>query len=64
MKNLSNIFQTIQSDLLKHNGKSFAVIRPLNEKEYDMQDGIKMYLIRLETGEELQVFEDEISIYA
>lgn len=60
MTKLSKGFQTTQSDLLQHNGKGFRVIRPLNEKEYDIQDGIKMYLIQLETGEELQVFEDEI----
>ncbi|MEB9013913.1 hypothetical protein P4310_32170 [Bacillus thuringiensis] len=57
---LNNVFNTNQSDLLMHNGKTFTLVRPMNDNEYDAFDGVVMYIIRLSTGEELQVFEDEI----
>lgn len=59
----SHIFTTTQSDLLQHNGKAFEVIRQLKDSEYDAQDVGNMYIIRLDTGEEITVFEDEISEY-
>jgi len=59
----SKTFRTTQSDLLQHNNKVYALIRQLTKEEVDADDVGNMYLIVLETGEEIQVFEDEISEY-
>ena len=59
----SHVFTTTQSDLLQHNGKSFKVIRKLTETEVDIHEVGNQYIIKLETGEEIQAFEDEISEY-
>ncbi len=45
----------------EHNGKEFEVIRPLTDKEIGDKDEVgEMYLIKLETGEEIQAFPEEI----
>lgn len=59
----SKTFQTTQSDLLQHNNKSFTVIRSLTKEEVDIDNVGNMYLILLESGEEIQVFENEVSEY-
>lgn len=57
----SKAFNSTQSDLLVHNGKSFAVIRKKDATEIDIEEVGNMYIIKLETGEELEAFEDEIT---
>ena len=57
----SKTFQTTQSDLKQHNGKTFTVIRELTEQEADLHEVGKMYKIKLSTGEEIDAFEDEIT---
>lgn len=56
-------FKTTQSDLLKHNGKSFTVLRMLTKEEADLEDVGRMYKIQLSSGEILDAFEDEIVIF-
>lgn len=53
-------FKTTQSDLLKHNGKPFTVLRMLTEEEADFEDVGRMYKIQLSSGEILDAFEDEV----
>jgi hypothetical protein len=59
-KEFSETFQTTQSDLAQHNGKSFTVIRELTEKEADLREVGMMYKIKVSSGEEIDAFEDEI----
>ena len=54
------LFQSTQSDLLQHNGKKLTIIRELTKQEADLDDVGTMYKVQLETGEELDVFKDEI----
>ena len=56
------IFNTLQGDLAKHNGKKVTIVRELvPEVDYDAFDeNDKMYEIKLETGEEIHAFSDEI----
>lgn len=57
------IFNTTQSDLIKHNNKQLTIIRELEKNvEYDyIEDETPlMYEVMLATGEIIQVFEDEI----
>lgn len=53
-------FQTTQSDLLKYNGMKCEVLGKLNDSEYDKEDVGNMYNIRLDNGDEIQAFEDEL----
>ena len=57
---LIRIFQSTQSDLIQHNGKQLEIIRKLTEEEADLKDVGTMYKVQLETGEELDVFHDEV----
>ena len=59
---LIKIFQTTQSDLLQHNGKQLEIIRKLTEEEVDEYEFITMYEIKLETGEQIHAFKDEIPL--
>ncbi|MFJ8528458.1 hypothetical protein [Bacillus sp. NPDC094106] len=52
-------FETHRSDLLQHNGKSFTVLKVLTKQE----DEDRMYKIKLSTGEEIDVFEEEILLF-
>lgn len=61
--NFSDVFTTTQSDLLIHNGKSFEIIEEINAADYDFDEVGKMYKILLSTGEILEVFEDEITVF-
>lgn len=55
------IFKTTQTDLEKHNGKKVEIVRELTEKEADLDEVGKMYLIKLVgTDETFQAFEDEL----
>ncbi|MEC3269820.1 hypothetical protein [Bacillus thuringiensis] len=56
-------FKTTQSDLLKHNGKSFTVLRMLTVEEADIEDVGRIYKIQLSSGEILDAFEDEIVMF-
>ena len=60
IRSYSKTFQTNQSDLIQHNGKTFEVLRPLTEKEIDIKEVGPMYEIKLSTGEVIHAFEDEI----
>lgn len=53
-------FCTVQSDLLKHNGKTFTILREITGEEADLFDVGKMYKIQLSSGEIVRAFEDEI----
>ncbi len=57
---MNKIFKTTQSDLVKHNGLKFEIIRPLTEDEADINDVGNMYKIKLENGIEIDAFEDEL----
>lgn len=57
---LIKIFQTTQSDLVQHNGKTLEIIRKLTADEVDEHEFITMYEIKLETGEQIHAFKDEI----
>lgn len=55
------IFKTTQTDLKKHNGKKVEIVRELQEKEADLGEVGKMYVIKLVgTDETFQAFEDEL----
>lgn len=53
-------FMTTQSDLLKYNGTTVAVLCELDESEYDKEEVGQMYRIRLIDGNEINAFEDEL----
>ena len=53
-------FMTTQSDLLKYNGTTVAVLYELDESEYDKEEVGQMYRIRLIDGNEINAFEDEL----
>lgn len=57
-------FAPTGSDYMKYEGMKFTVIRELETgKEYDKSDeNPRMYAIRLENGEEIHVFNDEIEV--
>ena len=54
------IFKTTQSDLLKHNGERIVACVPLDESRYDREDVGPMFRIKMESGADLDAFEDEI----
>lgn len=51
-------FSTKSSDLEKHNGEEFKIIRPLTEEEADLE--CRMYKVELESGKIIDAYEDEI----
>ena len=53
-------FITTDSELVKYNGTEVEIIRPLTEKECDINDVGNMYKVRFYDGYERDVFEDEI----
>lgn len=54
-------FNTTQSDLVKYNGTKVTVLRPLTDKECDIEDVGNMYYVIYEDGSFGDVFEDELS---
>lgn len=59
---LRKYFYSTRDNIKKYNSLKFEVVRELTDGEKDPQIGA-MYKIRLETGIELDVFEDEIYFY-
>lgn len=57
-------FAPTSEDYQKYIGMRFTVVRELDaDKEFDKSDeNPRMYLIRLENGEEIHVFNDEIEL--
>ena len=55
------IFNTTDTELVKYNGTEVEVIRPLTNKECDIEDVGNMYKIRFYDGYERDAFEDELS---
>lgn len=53
-------FITTDSELVKYNGTEVEIIRPLTDKECDINDVGNMYKVRFYDGYERDVFEDEI----
>lgn len=54
-------FRTItDSRLAKYNDMDCEIIRPLTDKECDIEEVGQMYFIRLSNGKIIDVFEDEI----
>lgn len=58
---MKKIFNTTDSELKKYNGTEVEVIRPLMEKECDIEDVGNMYKVRFYDGYERDAFEDELS---
>lgn len=56
------IFNTTQSDLLKYNGTSVYIERPLRKYEFDVEEVGNMYRARFIDGRHWDVFEDELSL--
>lgn len=52
-------FSTIQSDLKKHAGESFEVIRSLTSEEVDVECA-PVFLIKLQSEKEVHAFIEEI----
>lgn len=59
---MKKIFNTTDSELKKYNGTEVEIIRPLTEKECDIEDVGKMYKVRFCDGYERDAFEDELSL--
>lgn len=59
----SKTFKSTQSDMVQFNGTPYVILEELPEQLYDKPDTGNMYVIQLETGQMLDVFEDEISEY-
>lgn len=55
------IFNTTQSDLMKYNGTSVYIERPLTADECDIAEVENMYRARFVDGRYWDVFEDELS---
>ena len=53
-------FNTTDTELQKYNGTTIEVIRPLTEKECDINDVGNMYKAKFNDGCERDVFEDEL----
>lgn len=53
------VFETLEQDLQQHNGKTFAILRPLNQQEKG-EELNEMYLIKLSSGQEIHAYEEEI----
>ena len=56
------IFNTTDTKLKKYNGTEVEIIRPLVDKECDIEDVGRMYKAKFCDGKEYDVFEDELSI--
>ncbi len=56
------VFNTTDTELLKYNGEKVEVIRPLTDKECDIEDVGNMYKVKFTDGYERDVFEDELSL--
>lgn len=56
----NKIFKTVESGLLKYNGKTCNVVAPVNLNEYDITSTGNMYQIKFEDGFEAHAFEDEL----
>ena len=54
-------FNTTQSDLTKYNGTEVTILRPLTDKECDIEDVGNMYYVIYKDGSFGDVFEDELS---
>lgn len=57
---MEKLFYTSQSVLTQHNGEIVEVLGKVPEEKYDKQDVGLMYRIRLENGEEIEAFADEL----
>lgn len=55
------VFNTVDTELVKHNGKKGLLIRKLKDDKVDTHDVGTMYEFKLETGETIEVFEDELT---
>lgn len=55
------IFNSVDTELQKYNGKKVSVIRSLTKEEYDVEDVDYMYKVKFPDGYEQDVFEDELS---
>lgn len=55
------IFNTVDTELLKYNGQTANVIRPLTSDEADICETGNMYKIRFADGYETDAFEDELT---
>ena len=58
---MKKIFNTTDSELKKYNGTEVEIIRPLTEKECDIEDVGNMYKVRFYDGYERDAFEDELN---
>lgn len=56
------IFNTVDTELLRYNGQTANVIRPLTEDEADIFDVGNMYKISFADGYETDAFEDELIV--
>lgn len=56
------IFNTTETDLKKYNGTEVEIIRPLTEKEADIEEVGNMYKVKFYDGYERDAFEDELSL--
>lgn len=56
------IFNTTDTELKKYNGTEVEIIRPLTEKEADIEDVGNMYKVKFNDGYERDTFEDELSL--
>ena len=55
------VFKTVDTSLIKHNGKSCEFVRSVTSEEADIFDVGAMFVIRLSTGEAIQAFSDEVT---
>ena len=56
------MFNTTDTELKKYNGTRVEIIRPLTEKEVDIEDVGNMYKVKFYDGYERDTFEDELSL--
>lgn len=56
------VFNTADTELMKYNGEKVEIIRPLTNKECDIEDVGNMYKAKFINGYERDVFEDELSL--
>lgn len=54
-------FNTVDSELTKYSGTEVEVIRPLTDKECDIEEVGRMYRVRFYDGYERDAFEDELT---
>ena len=60
MEKAKMFFMTTDSEFIKYNGTEVEIIRPLTDKECDIEDVGNMYKARFYDGYERDVFEDEL----